>query len=40
MTAVLATVGPDAGVAWHYGNPTAEGRALEAGYGHRRPVEP
>jgi len=33
MTAVLATVGPDAGVAWHYGNPTAEGRALEAGAG-------
>src|SRR5450759_2659319 len=33
MTAVLATVGPDAGVAWHYGNPTAEGRALDAGTG-------
>jgi tRNA-modifying protein YgfZ len=33
MSAVLATVGPDAGVAWHYGNPTAEGRALEAGFG-------
>ncbi|WP_062467588.1 CAF17-like 4Fe-4S cluster assembly/insertion protein YgfZ [Demequina maris] len=24
-------VGPDAGVAWHYGDPTAEQRALEAG---------
>jgi len=23
--------GPDAGVAWHYGDPTAEQRALEAG---------
>jgi tRNA-modifying protein YgfZ len=33
MTAVLATVGPDAGVAWHYGNPSAEGRALDAGTG-------
>ncbi len=33
MTAVLATHGPDAGVAWHYGNPTAEGRALDAGEG-------
>jgi folate-binding protein YgfZ len=28
---VLSTEGPDAGVAWHYGNPTAEGRAIEAG---------
>ena len=28
---VLATEGPDAGVAWHYGNPTAEGRAIDAG---------
>ncbi len=25
--------GPDAGVAWHYGDPTAEQRALEAGAG-------
>ncbi|HET7725640.1 MAG TPA: folate-binding protein [Propionibacteriaceae bacterium] len=33
MTAVLATAGPDAGVAWHYGNPSAEGRALDAGEG-------
>ena len=33
MSAVLATVGPDAGVAWHYGNPAAEGRALDAGTG-------
>lgn len=33
MTAVIATDGPDAGVAWHYGNPTAEGRALDAGTG-------
>ena len=33
MTAVLATEGPDAGVAWHYGNPSAEGRALDAGTG-------
>jgi folate-binding protein YgfZ len=33
MSAVLASVGPDAGVAWHYGNPSAEGRALEAGTG-------
>jgi tRNA-modifying protein YgfZ len=33
MTAVLATEGPDAGVAWHYGNPSAEGRALDAGEG-------
>jgi folate-binding protein YgfZ len=28
---VLAIEGPDAGVAWHYGNPTAEGRAIDAG---------
>lgn len=28
---VLSTEGPDAGVAWHYGNPTAEGRAIDAG---------
>lgn len=33
MSAVVATEGPDAGVAWHYGNPTAEGRALDAGTG-------
>lgn len=29
--AVAALVGPDAGVAWHYGDPTAEQRALERG---------
>lgn len=29
--AVAATAGPDAGVAWHYGDPTAEQRALERG---------
>lgn len=29
--AVGATVGPDAGVAWHYGDPTGEQRALERG---------
>jgi folate-binding protein YgfZ len=33
MSVVLATEGPDAGVAWHYGNPSAEGRALDAGTG-------
>lgn len=33
MTAILATAGPDAGVAWHYGSPSAEGRALDAGEG-------
>jgi len=27
----VAATGPDAGVAWHYGDPTAEQRALEAG---------
>ncbi|WP_291382540.1 folate-binding protein [Demequina sp.] len=27
----VAADGPDAGVAWHYGDPTAEQRALEAG---------
>lgn len=27
----VAGTGPDAGVAWHYGDPTAEQRALEAG---------
>jgi folate-binding protein YgfZ len=27
----VAAAGPDAGVAWHYGDPTAEGRALENG---------
>jgi len=27
----VAAVGPDAGVAWHYGDPTAEQRALESG---------
>lgn len=31
--AVAATAGPDAGVAWHYGDPTAEQRALERGAG-------
>jgi folate-binding protein YgfZ len=29
--AVATVVGPDAGVAWHYGDPTAEQRALERG---------
>ncbi|KGM14794.1 hypothetical protein N867_15870, partial [Actinotalea fermentans ATCC 43279 = JCM 9966 = DSM 3133] len=29
--AVAATTGPDAGVAWHYGDPTGEQRALERG---------
>ena len=33
MSVVLATEGPDAGVAWHYGNPSAEGRALDVGTG-------
>lgn len=33
MSAVLLTEGPDAGVVWHYGNPSAEGRALDAGTG-------
>ncbi len=29
----VAAAGPDAGVAWHYGDPTAEQRALAAGAG-------
>ncbi|MCB2413225.1 folate-binding protein [Demequina sp. TTPB684] len=29
----VAATGPDAGVAWHYGDPTAEQRSLEAGAG-------
>ncbi len=31
MTAVLNQAGPDTGVAWHYGDPLGEQRALEAG---------
>lgn len=31
MTAVANTTGPDAGVAWHYGDPLREQRWLEAG---------
>lgn len=33
MSAVQATEGPDVKVAWHYGNPSAEGRALDSGFG-------
>ena len=29
----VAATGPDAGVAWHYGDPVAEARALAAGAG-------
>ena len=30
---VVAAAGPDAGIAWHYGDPSAEQRALAAGRG-------
>lgn len=33
MSEVLITEGPDAGAAWHYGNPVAEQRLLESGQG-------
>ncbi|WP_392508073.1 YgfZ/GcvT domain-containing protein [Naumannella halotolerans] len=33
MAAVIAEDGPDAGVAWHHGDPMGEQRALEAGEG-------